>query len=155
MKTTKITFSITLILIMGLLLIWNTNLRRKKSNFKFLVGCFAIWNILTKVKIQVAQKCPIWVFKTNALEPRSQRSNQNKDPSLIHSHIVYQNVFNFCQLKYSLDTALFACLFLETLILSITQVILEISIKARLLESLSYLVLDNKLFAEYETEIRI
>ena len=74
----------------ALIYIWNRNLKKK---FKFQIFSWVlrhlkIWNILTKVKIQVARKYTMWVFKTTALEPRSQRSNRNKDPSSLDREIV-------------------------------------------------------------------
>ena len=41
-----------------------------------------IWKTLTKVKIQIAWKYPMWVFKTTAFEPWSHRIKRKNDLSL-------------------------------------------------------------------------
>ena len=45
---------------MGLLYIWNRNLKEKL-------------NMLTKVKFQVARKYPMWVFKTTTIKAKQSR----------------------------------------------------------------------------------
>ena len=100
MKTSNITFYNILIVIMGLLHIWNRNLKEKIqiSNFSWVLRHLKIWNMLTKVKIQVARKYPMWVFETTAFEPRSQQSNPEKDPRSPYREIV-QKLFKSVHLN--------------------------------------------------------
>ena len=82
MKTSKITFFQMLLVNMGLLHTWNSNLK-KKNEFQYLswmLRHLKIGKVLTKVIIEVARKFIMGVFKRTALEPRSTISNQKHNP---------------------------------------------------------------------------
>ena len=79
---------------MGLLHIWKGNLKNKFQIFSWVLCHLKIGNILTKAKIQVARKFPMWVFKTTAFEQRSQQNNPKRDQRSPYRKILHK-LFKF------------------------------------------------------------